>query len=134
MDSDFSVRNELDSVVRGPASDSDKYKVENPFSKLVDAFNAKEPSPGTPTSNVNHEADSWRNQAFFASSVAQQQADVAHRAIDLMHKSLLGETNKVNYWKYVAIASLGVIAVIMLIYWKSSVKLRLYPEKEIPER
>lgn len=131
MDSDFSIRNELDSVVRGSDADASKYKTENPFSKLVDAFQSKQDSTSIPSPNLQGD-DGWRAQAFFASSVAQQQADVAHRAIDLMHRSL-GETNQVNYWKYVAIASLGVLAVILLIYWKSSVKLKLVPEKELPE-
>jgi len=128
MDSDFSVRNELDSVVRGPASDSDKYKVENPFSKLVDALNTEPeqaktqqsfPTAGFPTS------DSWKEQALFASAVAQQQADVAHRAIDLMYRSL---HNPPNYWKYVAIGSLGVIVIILLVYWRSNVNLQLVPK------
>jgi len=128
MDSDFSIRNELDSVVRGSDTDANKYTTENPFSKIVDAFNSKQNSA---TPNF-HGEDGWRAQAFFASSVAQQQADVAHRAIDLMHRSL-GETSKVNYWKYVAIASLGVLIILLLVYWKSNVKLELVPEKELPE-
>jgi hypothetical protein len=136
MESDFSIRNELDSVVRGSDTDANKYKTENPFSKLVGAFNS--PKDGSAPNAANnftspHNDDGWKAQAFFASSVAKQQADVAHRAIDLMHRSLLGETGQVNYWKYVAIASLGAIAIILFIYWKSSVRLKLVPEKELPE-
>jgi hypothetical protein len=128
MDSDFSVRNELDSVVRGPTPDSDKYKVENPFSKLVDAFGTQQntsESKSTPNDN------SWKAQAFFASSVAQQQADIAHRTIDLMHRHLFQGTEPptTNYWKYVAIASLGLLGIVIVVYWKSKVNLRFVPEK-----
>ena len=129
MDSDFSIRNELDSVVRGSDADANKYNTENPFSKIVGAFQTNQNSTSSPAgSSPNlHGDDGWKAQAFFASSVAKQQADVAHRAIDLMHRSLLGETPQVNYWKYVAIASLGLLAIVLLVYWKSGVNLRLVP-------
>ena len=58
--------------------------------------------------------------------MAQQQADVAHRAIDLMYRSL--SKPPINYWKYAAIASFGLLAIIILVYWKSGVNLRLVPE------
>lgn len=137
MDSDFSIRNELDSVVRGQDSDAHKYSSENPFSKMVDAFKSNDSTKSANESagpnNHFSSDDGWRAQAFFASSVAQQQAEVAHRAIDLAHRSLLGDVNKPNYWKYVAIASLGVIVLILLVYWKSSVKLKLVPETQVPD-
>ena len=71
MESDFSIRNELDSVVRPPDNDSSKYSGENPFSKLVDGFSAQQPATGSNAPPLNNNVylnqnnnDAWKAQAF----------------------------------------------------------------------